>query len=146
MLHGLTDGQRPALGQQPGLPALSAPGAEAGEELLPINLPAALRLANAQAWDIAIAVEQLRTASAELQSARVLWVPNLTGGVDYLHHDGPVVSTTSGAVGDSSYGTLYAGMAPLAVVGLTDALFTPLAQRQVTCPSRPTCRRPPTTR
>jgi outer membrane protein TolC len=112
---------------------LSAPAAEAGEEVLPVNLPAALKLANVQAWDIALAVERLQIASAQLEGARVLWLPNLTGGVDYLHHDGPVVSTTTGAVvPDSSYGSLYAGMAPLAIVSLTDALFTPLAQRQVT--------------
>ncbi|MGO8751870.1 MAG: TolC family protein [Thermoguttaceae bacterium] len=140
-----TQGPTPACAQEPQtsiapparLPAgqmLSAPAAEAGEEVLPVNLPAALRLANAQAWDIALAVHRLRIASAQLEGARVLWLPNLTGGVDYLHHDGPVVSTTTGAVvPDSSYGSLYAGVAPLAVVALTDALFTPLAQRQVTC-------------
>ena len=126
---------------------LSAPAAEAGEEVLPVNLPAALRLANAQAWDIALAVHRLRIASAQLKGARVLWLPNLTGGVDYLHHDGPVVSTTTGAVvPDSSYGSLYAGVAPLAVVALTDALFTPLAQRQVTCTKSPMFKPRPTTR
>ena len=125
----------PAPAGQPS-PASQLPppaAAEGGEELLPINLPAALRLANAQAWDIAIAVRQVRIASAQLQGARVLWLPNLIGGVDYLHHDGPVVSAASGAVTNSSYSSLYAGMAPLAIVGLTDALFAPLAARQVTC-------------
>jgi outer membrane protein TolC len=144
LLLALTKAPPPACAQGPSaliappesLPAgqlLPAPAAEVGEELLPVNLPAAMRLANAQAWDIALAERHLRIASAQLQGAQVLWLPNLTGGVDYLHHDGPVVSTTTGAVADSSYGSLYAGVAPLAVVSLTDALFTPLAQRQVSC-------------
>jgi outer membrane protein TolC len=119
---------RPAPAQE-----LPAPSAEAGEELLPVNLPAALRLADAQACDVALAVRQLRIASAQLQGAEVLWLPNLIGGIDYLHHDGPVVSAASGAIVDSSYSSMYVGIAPLAVVGLTDAVFTPLAQRQVRC-------------
>ena len=115
---------------------LPAPAAESGEEVLPVSLPAALELANVQAWDIALAVQHLRIASAQLQGAQVLWLPNLIGGVDYLHHDGPVVSASTGAVVDSRYSSMYVGMAPLAVVGLTDALFTPLAERQVTYAQR----------
>jgi outer membrane protein TolC len=113
--------------------ALTAPAAEPGEEVLPINLPSALRLANAQAWDIAIAVQQWRIASAQLQGANVLWVPSIIGGVDYVHHDGPFQKyVANGDVSDTSFSSLYPGMAPLAVFASTDAIFMPLAQRQVT--------------
>ena len=54
---------------------LPAPAAESGEEVLPVSLPAALELANVQAWDIALAVQHLRIASAQLQGAQVLWLP-----------------------------------------------------------------------
>lgn len=111
---------------------LVAPAAEPGEEVLPISLPAAMRLANARAWDIAIAVQQLRIASAQLLGANVLWVPSIIGGVDYVHHDGPVQNLTTGAISNSTYSSLYPGMAPLAVFASTDAIFEPLAQRQVT--------------
>ncbi len=50
--------QVPAPGQVPTVPipnVLPAPALEQGEEGLAISLPAALRLANAQAWDIIIA-------------------------------------------------------------------------------------------
>ena len=111
---------------------LMAPAAEPGEELLPINLPTAMRLANAQAWDIAIAVQQLRIAAAQLQGANVLWVPSIIGGVDYIHHEGPAQNLTTGAISGNSYSSLYPGIAPLAVFASTDAIFMPLAQRQVT--------------
>jgi outer membrane protein TolC len=112
---------------------LQPPAAEPGEEVLPINLPAAMRLANARAWDIGLAVQQLRIASAQLQGARVLWLPNIVGGVDYVHHDGPYQNyVNGGSLSNTSFSSMYTGIAPLAIFALTDAIFAPLAQRQVT--------------
>lgn len=128
--------QKPSPKSEPPKPGeqldLIAPTAEPGEEVLPISLPAAMRLANARAWDIGIAIQQLRIASAQLLGANVLWVPSIIGGVDYVHHDGPVQNLTTGAISNSTYSSLYPGMAPLAVFASTDAIFMPLAQRQVT--------------
>lgn len=116
---------------------LEQPTGEAGEEMLPINLPAALRLAGVQAWDIAIAVQQLRIASAQLQGAKVIWVPSIIGGIDYVNHNGPFQKyIAGGAVSQSSFTSVYPGIAPLAVFASTDAIFTPLAQNQVTIAQR----------
>jgi outer membrane protein TolC len=84
-----------------------------------------------RAWDITIASQQLRVAAAQLEGARVLWVPTLYAGAEYTHHDGPT-QAADGAVTNSSRSSLYAGGAPFAVFNITDAIFTPLAQRQVT--------------
>ena len=79
---------------------------------LPINLPTALRLMNARAWDISIAAEGVRQASAQLLAANVLWVPSLVAGVDYQHHDGPVQSATDGSVSNSSHSSFAVGARP----------------------------------
>lgn len=110
--------------------ALMLPPVEQGEESLAISLPAALRLANVRAWDIDIAVAQERAAAAQLLGARVLWLPSIISGVDYLHHDGPIQST-DGTISSSSHSSLLVGTAPLAIFNVTDAIFAPLAQRQV---------------
>jgi outer membrane protein TolC len=110
--------------------ALPAPKLEPGEEGLVISLPAALRLANAEAWDIQIAVQQLRIAAADLQGADVLWLPTLVAGVDYQYHSGPT-QAADGTQSNISRDNLYAGGSPQAIFGLTDAIFAPLSARQV---------------
>ncbi len=97
---------------------------------MPITLPAALKLADAQAWDIIIATQQLQVAVAELQGANVLWLPTLQLGVDYQYHSGPI-QTTQGPVIKQDHSNVYVGGAPLALFPLTDAIFLPLAARQV---------------
>jgi len=110
--------------------AFTPPPLEPKDAPFPINLPAALQLAHASAWDIAIANQQLHIAAAQLEGAKVLWLPSLYGGVDYLHHDGPL-QNTDGSIAQSSRSSLYTGAAPFAVFAVTDAIFQPLAQRQV---------------
>jgi outer membrane protein TolC len=117
----------PDTGVSAGLPL---PNVEPGEEALPISLPAALRLANVRAWDIDIAVQQERAATAQLLGARVLWLPSIVSGVDYVHHDGPL-QANDGSIPSNSRSSLYVGTAPLAIFNITDAVFAPLAQRQV---------------
>jgi outer membrane protein TolC len=109
--------------------ALPAPALEPGEEGLVISLPAALRLANAEAWDITIAIQQMQIAAAQLEGANVLWLPTLVAGVDYQYHSGPTQSADGNLTNVSRSG-LYAGGAPLAIFAVTDAIFTPLAARQ----------------
>jgi outer membrane protein TolC len=111
-------------------PPWSAPNLKPGEEALPISLPAALKLANVRAWDIAIAEHQLQIATAQLQGAKVLWIPSAIGGVYYAHHEGPI-QANDGSVTDSTRSSLTVSMAPLLNVYVSDAIFTPLAQRQV---------------
>jgi outer membrane protein TolC len=101
-----------------------------GDKPLPINLASALQLANARPWDIRIASDDVQSAAAKLRAANVLWVPSMIGGVDFAHHDGPIQSNDA-TVTDNSRSSFYAGGAPMAVFGLTDAIFEPLAARQI---------------
>ena len=97
---------------------------------LPIDLPSALRLGHAQALDIAIASQQWCAAVAQLQGARALWLPNIETGTEYVYHAGPI-QNADGTTTNADRSSLYAGMAPMMQLTLTDAIFTPLAARQV---------------
>ncbi len=112
----------------PELPAYSPPKVEAGEELHPINLPTALQLANVRAWDIAIAQQQLKLALARHQEAKVMWIPSLMSGVDYVPKQTVTNIPASTTVATSS--SLAVGIAPYALLNITDAIFTPLSRRQ----------------
>ncbi|WP_406698907.1 TolC family protein [Singulisphaera sp. Ch08] len=122
-----------------------------GQMIQPIDLPSALRLAGANDLDIAIAREQVSLAIAELQQAQVQWLPSLYIGPNWIRHDGQAqvvegqvrtISKSSlflgatAAAGSSVSGPVPAG-GPAQVSGLTsilrfsDALFEPLAARQV---------------
>ncbi len=100
------------------------------EKPLPINLPTALRLANVQPIDIALASQRVQLAVAQLERARVLWLPTVLMGVDYFRHDGRI-QDVAGNLFDTSKSSFMAGAAPVAVFAFSDALFEPLAARQV---------------
>jgi len=109
---------------------LGAPKPLADDKPLPINLPTALTLAHAQPLDIALASERVRLAAAQLDRAKVLWLPSLSWGVDYFRHDGRI-QDTPGVIMDTSKSSFMAGVAPTAVFQIGDAIFEPLAARQV---------------
>jgi len=111
---------------QESAPALQVPS----EKTLPINLAAALQLANARSVDVAVAGERVRLAAAQYERAHVLWLPTIQFGVDYYRHDGRI-QDTPGNILDSSKSSFMAGAAPNAVFALSDAIFAPLAARQV---------------
>src|SRR5207244_2716899 len=69
---------------------IAPPAPEPDVQIMPIDLPTALRLANASNPTIAVAREAVQAAYARLQQARVVWLPNLEGGPAYLHHDGRI--------------------------------------------------------
>ena len=54
----------------------------------PINLATALRLSDARPLIVAAAQARVWVAEAELTQAKVLWIPDLNIGFDYLRHDG----------------------------------------------------------
>ena len=97
---------------------------------LPITLSSALTLTGANALDIQIADERVRTATAQLDRAKVLWLPNLNFGVDYFRHDGQIQDIV-GTVFTTSRSSFLLGAGPQAVVSTSDAVFAPLAARQV---------------
>jgi outer membrane protein TolC len=108
----------------------SHPAAAPGDKPLPINLPTALHLGNARALDIALASQRIQAAVAQLERAHVLWLPSLQFGVDYLRHDGRI-QDVGGVLFDTSRSAFLAGVGPNAVFAVTDAIFEPLAARQV---------------
>jgi outer membrane protein TolC len=109
---------------------LPAPPACAPDRPLPINLPTALLLANVRPLDIALASQRIRLADAELQRANVLWLPTVLIGPDYYRHDGQVQDVAGNVFGTSKT-DLMLGAGPLAIFAVTDAIFGPLAARQV---------------
>jgi hypothetical protein len=67
---------------------LKPPPPEPGDLCFPINLATALRLADARPIIVALAQAKAWVSEAELQRAKVLWVPTVNFGFDYIRHDG----------------------------------------------------------
>ncbi len=61
---------------------------EATDVRFPINLATALRLSDARPLIVAAAQAGVWVAEAELTRAKVLWLPALNIGFDYIRHDG----------------------------------------------------------
>jgi len=109
------------------LPAAEPQGAD---RPLPINLATALRLAGARPLIIAAAESSVQLAEAELAKAKVLWLPSFNIGTGYYRHDGG----TQGQSGNfyiNSKDAFFAGAGLTARVATADALFAPLAARQI---------------
>ncbi len=115
----------------PALPPLAA--VAPGDRPLPINLPAALQLANVRAVDVTAAAERIQVAAAVLEQAEVLWLPTVTVGGDYNRHDGRN-QDTQGNVFDNSRSSMMlgagTGIGPAAILNVNDAIFAPLVARQ----------------
>jgi len=97
---------------------------------LPINLPTALRLSSARPLIIAAAQASEEVAAAQLSLAKVLWLPDVNLGGSYYRHDGGTQGN-SGTYYDNARNQALVGGGASAVVSTTDAIFTPLAARQV---------------
>ena len=97
---------------------------------LPINLPTALRLVNARTLDVAIASQRIAAANAQLDLAKVAWLPTITMGADYLRHDGRA-QDSGGAIIDPTRSSFMAGAGVNAIFTPSDAIFAPLAARQI---------------
>jgi outer membrane protein TolC len=110
--------------------ALPPPGPEACDRPLPINLPTALQLAGARPLDVGLAAERIEAAAADLRRAHVLALPSILVGADYFRHDGQLQDVAGNILGTSK-SALLAGFAPTAIFAVTDAIFAPLAARQV---------------
>jgi outer membrane protein TolC len=102
----------------------------------PINLATALRLSDARPLVVAAAQASVWVAEADLTHAKVLWVPTLNIGFDYVRHDGGGPDFNKGIMTAPSANFFYAG-AGLTGNGLignipvADAIFEPLIARQV---------------
>ncbi|MFO0812033.1 MAG: TolC family protein [Gemmatales bacterium] len=110
------------------LPAV--PAATTVGKALPITLPTALQLTHSSPLDIQIAEERIRASAAQYDRAKVMWLPNLNSGVDYFRHDGQIQDIV-GKVFQTSRSSLLLGAGPQAVVSLSEAIYAPLAARQL---------------
>jgi outer membrane protein TolC len=100
------------------------------DQPLPIDLCTALRLANARPLVIEAAQASMRTAVAQYDQAKVLWLPNLYVGGSWYNHDG-IAQGNSGTAFVNTRNDLMVGGGVTAVVSAADAIYAPLAARQV---------------
>ncbi len=97
----------------------------------PINLGTALRLSDARPLVVASAQASVWVAEAQLTRAKVLWVPHLNLGFDYIRHDGGGPDFNRGIMTAPSVNFFYGGGAFVQNVNYSDVFFEPLAARQV---------------
>ncbi len=104
----------------------------------PINLATALRLSDARPLIVAAAQASVWVAEAQLTRAKVLWVPTLTLGGDYIRHDGGGPDFNKGVLTSPSVNYFYAGggldvsnSGLFQFINLTDAFFEPLVAQRV---------------
>ncbi len=114
-----------AAAEQPPL----SPATEARTNILPIDLPTALRLANAQNLDIQIARSHLVEARANRDTAIEKFFPWLSPGVGYRRHEGRI-QDVGGTIFDADKQSYYAGGAFNAQLDLGDAFYQSLAAKQ----------------
>jgi outer membrane protein TolC len=111
-------------------PTLKEAPLEPADVRFPINLATALRLSDARPIVVAMAQASVWVAEAQLQRARVLWIPTLNIGFDYIRHDGGGPDFNKGIMTAPSVNFFYGGAGAILNVGTTDAIFLPLAARQ----------------
>lgn len=120
-----------AAGPPPALLAVPAPEPEFRP--MAINLATALRLADANAVDVAAAAQRERAAAAVLDQARVEWLPTITLGGDYSRHDGKIQNADGTVIDASRSSWMYGagtGIGPAAILNINDAIFAPFVARQ----------------
>ncbi len=108
---------------------------EASDLALPINLAAALKLADARPLVVVAAQARSWIAEAQLQRAQVWWVPQLNLGGAYVRHDGYGPDFNRGINTESrplnqNVNFLYTGGGLTNDHATTDIIFMPLAARQ----------------
>jgi outer membrane protein TolC len=96
----------------------------------PIDLLTALRLADSQNPEIAVARERIREAAAQTERAELLWLPNLELSPAWMRHDGQI-QRVEGPVITASKSSVFAGGGPTLSLALGDAIYAPLAARQI---------------
>ena len=113
----------------------------------PIDFPTVLQLAGADNWNVKIAQQRVKEASAKYCEAKNAWLPSLTFAIAYNHHEGQL-QATEGPVSNVSRSSTFIGAgagisdAPLnggsggpprmfVDFSIADAIFKPLAARRV---------------
>ncbi len=116
-------------------PTLKAAQFAPNDYRFPINLATALRLSDARPLIVAAAQARVWVAEADLTKAKVLWLPDLNIGFDYIRHDGGGPDFNKGILTAPSTNFFYGGAGlwgnDLGIIHTTDAIYQPLAARQV---------------
>ncbi len=99
-------------------------------QVLLVDLPNALRLANAGNPTIGVARARLTEAYARLREAEVMWLPNLEAGPAYIRHDG-LLQNSSGLVFPVNKWNFFAGGGAVLSLDTSEALFGPLVARRL---------------
>ena len=101
------------------------------DRTLPINLATALRLADARPLLIEAARAAVETEYGLFEQARALWLPTAYVGADYLRHDGGQQNLLTGDTLVGPRTQFIAGGGAQTIFALTDAIYSPLAERQL---------------
>ena len=126
--------RRPAGGARPlatGLTLQAGPARPGRPSGSRSTWPRRLRLSDARPLVVAAAQASVWVAEAELTRAKVLWVPTLNIGFDYIRHDGGGPDFNKGIMTAPSVNFFYGGGGLIGNLPLTDAIFEPLVARQV---------------
>ena len=99
-------------------------------EVLPVDLPTALRLTDANNPTIALARERVAEAYAAERIADVAWLPNLQGGADYNRLDGRD-QQTAGQILTVDKQNLFVNGGAALEWNTADILFGPLVARRL---------------
>lgn len=108
----------------------SEPLAAPNVDVLPIDLPTALQLTNANNPTIALARERVQEAYAAERQADVAWLPNLQGGANYNRLDGRD-QQTPGQIITVSKQNLFANGGATLDWNTSDVLFGPLVAERL---------------
>jgi outer membrane protein TolC len=101
------------------------------DQSLPINLATALRLADARPLVIEAARAAVETQYGIYKQAQVLWLPSIYVGIDYQRQDGAQQNALTGLPIIGPRNEFFVGAGARAVFALSDAIYAPLAERQV---------------
>lgn len=143
----LCAGPPPALAQQPSarITGVSAappapPPPVANKGVIPITLPDALRLATAGNLNIGQARAVAAQARVALARARLAILPNINLTSSYDEHEGNI-QKTEGNIIKANRDSLFVGGGPSLTLSTTEAVFGPLAARQLSASTQAGLRR-----
>jgi outer membrane protein TolC len=97
--------------------------------VLEIDLPAAVRLADERNLDVAIFLARVEAATARLTQARLAAVPSVRVGTTEDRHQG-TLQETGGNVVDVDRASRFRGVTAGVGIDIADAIFRPLVARQ----------------
>jgi outer membrane protein TolC len=111
--------------------ACAAGAIRAQTKTYPIDLPTALRLADAQNLDVQVARERVKEALANRSSAIEEFIPWLAPGVTWHRREGVAQASPSGIIGNAEYVGYSPGIGLNAQSTLGDAIYNSLATKQL---------------